>query len=163
MPVLLPDIPEAERTPLVRQLLEIIRLQQERIQQLEDVRSAGAGPPTRRRDRPPQGPQGPTPDRPQHAGDADPATPRPQAETARLRQALQDRPIDHHRGDRHPLARHPGRGRLQGLRGLRRSGSDPQAPRHPLPPRTLADPRRPKPGGPPARRGPARQPLRSPT
>ncbi len=35
MPILLPDIPEAERTPLVRQLLEIIRLQQERIHQLE--------------------------------------------------------------------------------------------------------------------------------
>jgi hypothetical protein len=32
----LPEIPEAERTPLVRQLLEIIRLQQERIRQLED-------------------------------------------------------------------------------------------------------------------------------
>jgi hypothetical protein len=31
-----PEIPEVERTPLVRQLLEIIRLQQERIQQLED-------------------------------------------------------------------------------------------------------------------------------
>jgi uncharacterized coiled-coil protein SlyX len=36
MPILLPEIPEAERTPLVRQLLEIICLQQERIQQLED-------------------------------------------------------------------------------------------------------------------------------
>jgi hypothetical protein len=32
----LPDIPEAERTPLVRQLLDIIFLQQERIQQLEE-------------------------------------------------------------------------------------------------------------------------------
>src|SRR5512135_440157 len=31
----LPEIPEAEHTPLVRQLLEIIRTQQERIQQLE--------------------------------------------------------------------------------------------------------------------------------
>jgi hypothetical protein len=36
MRILLPDIPEAERTPLVRQLLEIIALQQERIQQLEE-------------------------------------------------------------------------------------------------------------------------------
>jgi hypothetical protein len=36
MPLLLPDIPEADLTPLVRQLLEIIRFQQERIQQLED-------------------------------------------------------------------------------------------------------------------------------
>jgi hypothetical protein len=36
MPLLLPDIPEAEATPLMRQLLEIIRSQQERIQQLED-------------------------------------------------------------------------------------------------------------------------------
>jgi hypothetical protein len=36
MPILVPEIPEAQRTPLVRQLLEIIRLQQERIQQLED-------------------------------------------------------------------------------------------------------------------------------
>jgi Transposase IS66 family len=32
----LPEIPEAERTPLVRQLLDIIRLQQERIQRLEE-------------------------------------------------------------------------------------------------------------------------------
>jgi hypothetical protein len=36
MQLLLPDIPEAECTPLVRQLLEIIYLQQERIQQLEE-------------------------------------------------------------------------------------------------------------------------------
>jgi hypothetical protein len=36
MRILLPEIPEAERTPLVRQLLEIIALQQERIQQLEE-------------------------------------------------------------------------------------------------------------------------------
>jgi hypothetical protein len=36
MRLLLPDIPEAERTPLVLQLLEIICLQQERIQQLEE-------------------------------------------------------------------------------------------------------------------------------
>jgi hypothetical protein len=36
MRILLPDIPEAQRTPLVQQLLDIIALQQERIQQLED-------------------------------------------------------------------------------------------------------------------------------
>lgn len=36
MTLILPDIPEAESTPLVRQLLDIIRSQQERIQQLED-------------------------------------------------------------------------------------------------------------------------------
>ena len=36
MSILLPDIPEAECTPLVRRLLEIIHLQQERIDQLED-------------------------------------------------------------------------------------------------------------------------------
>ena len=36
MPLILPDIPEADATSLVRQLLEIIRSQQERIQQLED-------------------------------------------------------------------------------------------------------------------------------
>jgi hypothetical protein len=36
MRILLPEIPEAERTPLVQQLLEIIALQQERIQRLED-------------------------------------------------------------------------------------------------------------------------------
>jgi hypothetical protein len=36
MPLLLPDIPEAERTPLVQRLLDIIGLQQERIRQLED-------------------------------------------------------------------------------------------------------------------------------
>src|SRR5277367_7013359 len=32
----LPEIPESESTPLVRQLVEILRSQQERIQQLED-------------------------------------------------------------------------------------------------------------------------------
>jgi hypothetical protein len=36
MRMALPDIPEADRTPLVQQLLDIIRLQQERIQQLEE-------------------------------------------------------------------------------------------------------------------------------
>jgi hypothetical protein len=36
MEVLVPEIPEAERTPLVQQLLDIIYLQQERIQQLEE-------------------------------------------------------------------------------------------------------------------------------
>jgi Transposase IS66 family len=36
MPLVLPEIPEAELTPLVRQLLETLRSQQERIQQLED-------------------------------------------------------------------------------------------------------------------------------
>jgi Transposase IS66 family len=36
MRLLLPDIPDAERTPLVRQLLDIIRLQQDRILQLEE-------------------------------------------------------------------------------------------------------------------------------
>ena len=36
MRILLPEILEAERTPLVRQLLDIIALQQQRIQQLEE-------------------------------------------------------------------------------------------------------------------------------
>jgi hypothetical protein len=36
MQILLPDIPEAERTPLVRQFLDIIALQQDRIQRLEE-------------------------------------------------------------------------------------------------------------------------------
>jgi hypothetical protein len=36
MRILLPDIPEAEHTPLAQQLLDIIALQQERSQQLED-------------------------------------------------------------------------------------------------------------------------------
>src|SRR5438552_9620277 len=36
MQILLPDIPDAERTPRVRQLLDIIDLQQDRIQQLEE-------------------------------------------------------------------------------------------------------------------------------
>ncbi len=36
MRLLLPDIPDAECTPLVRQLLDVIYLQQERIQQLEE-------------------------------------------------------------------------------------------------------------------------------
>src|SRR3954453_23405592 len=36
MRIALPDIPETERTPLVQQLLEIIRFQQERIGQLQE-------------------------------------------------------------------------------------------------------------------------------
>jgi hypothetical protein len=36
MSIVLPDIAESECTPLVRQLLDIVRLQQERIRQLED-------------------------------------------------------------------------------------------------------------------------------
>src|SRR3954468_5481823 len=36
MRIVVPEIPDAERTPLVRQLLEIIHLQQERILQLEE-------------------------------------------------------------------------------------------------------------------------------
>jgi len=36
MRLTLPEIPEAENTSLVRQLLEIIRTQQDRIQQLGD-------------------------------------------------------------------------------------------------------------------------------
>lgn len=36
MTIVMPDIPETERTPLVEQLLQIIRLQQQRIHQLED-------------------------------------------------------------------------------------------------------------------------------
>jgi hypothetical protein len=36
MSLTLPEIPEAENTPLVRQLLDIIRTQQDRIEQLED-------------------------------------------------------------------------------------------------------------------------------
>ena len=36
MPSLLPEIPEADDTPLVRQLVEIIRDQQRRIERLED-------------------------------------------------------------------------------------------------------------------------------
>lgn len=36
MQIVMPDIPETERTSLVEQLLQIIRLQQERIHQLED-------------------------------------------------------------------------------------------------------------------------------
>jgi hypothetical protein len=36
MGILLPDIPEADRTPLVQPLLDLIRLQQERIQELQE-------------------------------------------------------------------------------------------------------------------------------
>src|SRR5438105_1788220 len=36
MQIPLPEIPEAERTPLVQRLLDIIALQQQRIQQLEE-------------------------------------------------------------------------------------------------------------------------------
>ncbi len=79
MRLLLPDIPDAECTPLVRRLLDVIYLQQERIQQLEervqqleDEIARLKGLKTR-----------PT-DRPQHAGDDLPPTPRPRCETARL-------------------------------------------------------------------------------
>src|SRR5271165_6816849 len=98
MPVLLPDIPEAKRTPLVRQLLEIIRFQQERIYQLEDqvrlqqerihqladeiARLKGL------KTRPRIAPSAlETPTRPPRD---------PNAKRARLRQTLQDRPTDHH-------------------------------------------------------------------
>lgn len=43
----LPEIPEADDTPLVRQLLEIIRIQQERIEQLEDEIARVKGQKTR--------------------------------------------------------------------------------------------------------------------
>jgi hypothetical protein len=39
----LPDIPETESTPLVRHLLDIIRQQQDRLQQLEDENEKGVG------------------------------------------------------------------------------------------------------------------------
>ena len=95
-------------SPLVRQLLEIIRLQQERIQQLEDPCSppAGAHPATRRRDHRSQGPQGPTSDRSQHAGNAAAATLATRCPTARLRQAVQERPTDD-RPRRRPSAPSP--------------------------------------------------------
>ena len=50
--------------------------------------------------------------------------------------------------------------RLQRLRRLRGSGSGDPPAGHPLPPRMLAESRRPEPGGPTARRCPIREPLR---
>jgi hypothetical protein len=96
MQILLPDIPDAERTPLVRQLLDIIDLQrerilqlEERIQQLEDEIARLKGLKAR----------------PRIAPSALETPPRPPRDPARLRQALQDRTTDGHRGDRRPLAR----------------------------------------------------------
>ncbi len=70
MRIPLPDIPEAERTPLVQQLLEIIHLQQERIQQLEDEIARLKGLKTRPRiapsalETPPRPPRDPKAKRP---------------------------------------------------------------------------------------------------
>jgi hypothetical protein len=70
MSILLPDIPEAEGTPLVRQLLEIIHLQQERIHQLEDEIARLKGLKARPRiapstlERPPRPPRDPDAKRP---------------------------------------------------------------------------------------------------
>ena len=47
MPIALPEIPQAEDTPLVRQLIEIIRTQQNRIQLLEDEIARSKGLKTR--------------------------------------------------------------------------------------------------------------------
>ena len=66
----LPEIPEADDTPLVRQLLEIIRSQQERIQQLEDEIARLKGLKTRpviapsRLEKPPRKPPAPGRKRP---------------------------------------------------------------------------------------------------
>ena len=71
MPILLPEIPEAERTPLVRQLLEIIHLQQDRNPaQLEDEIARLKGLKTRPRiapsalETPPRPPRDPNAKRP---------------------------------------------------------------------------------------------------
>ena len=106
----LPDIPEAERTPLVRQLLEIIRLQQERIQQLEervhqleDEIARLKGLKARPRiapsalETPPRPPRDPKAKRPGSAK---------RSKTAQL--TITEEIVV-------PLARHPARGRLQGL------------------------------------------------
>jgi hypothetical protein len=70
MRILLPDIPEPERTPLVQQLLEIIHLQHERIQHLEDEIARLKGLTTRPRiapstlETPPRTPRDPDTKRP---------------------------------------------------------------------------------------------------
>ena len=100
MRLLLPDIPDAECTPLVRQILDIIYLQQERIQQLEeraqqleDEIARLKGLKTRPRIAPSTTGRAARPPR-------DPEAERPGSD-----QTLQDRPIDHHyRGDRRPLS-----------------------------------------------------------
>ena len=53
----LADIPESECTSLVRQLLEIIRLQQERIQQLERVTNSKTRSPVSKASESKPGPQ----------------------------------------------------------------------------------------------------------
>ena len=80
MRLVLPDIPDAECTPLVRQLLEIIHLQHDRIQQLEDEVARLKGLKTRPRiapsalETPPRPPRDPGAKRP-----APPSAPRPQS------------------------------------------------------------------------------------
>ena len=70
MRLLLPDIPDSECTPLVRQLLEVIYLQHERIQQLEDEVACLQGLKTRPKiapsslERPPRPPRDPDAKRP---------------------------------------------------------------------------------------------------
>src|SRR5215213_10506092 len=116
-------------------------------------------PGTGRRDPPPQGPQDPADHRAQSARDSSPSAARPRSEAARIRQAAQDKSLDHYRRNRRPAGRPATRFGLQRLRRLRGSGPHHPPPGHPLPPRTLADPRRPKPGSRTARRRPARQSL----
>src|SRR5208283_2312904 len=148
MPLTLPEIPEAENTPLVRQLLEIIRTQQDRIQQLEDEILRLKGLKTRPviapspLERPPRPPREPGQKRPGSAK---------RSKTAQL--VITDEVVV-------PLADVPPGSAFKRLRRLRGSGSGDPPAGHPLPPRTLAESRRPEPGGPPARRCPTREPLR---
>ena len=68
----LPEMPEADDTPLVRQLLAIIHAEQERLQQLEDEIARLKGLKTRPRDRV------------QPAGNTFSSAPRTRSETTRL-------------------------------------------------------------------------------
>jgi hypothetical protein len=130
----MPEIPEAECTPLVRKLLETIYLGQEciqqlqeRIQQLEDEIARLKGLNTRPKiapsslEKPPRPPRDPGAKRPGSAK---------RSKTAELIVTAEEVI---------PLIDKPS-GSILRLRRLRRSGSRTQAPRHPLPPRTLDDP-----------------------
>ena len=119
-------------------------------------------PATRRRDRSASRASRPGPSiAPSPLESSAPAASRPGSEAARLRQAAQDRPIDHHRRDRRPSGRHAPGSIFKGYEDFVVQDLIISPAGHPLPPRTLADPRRPEPGGPTPRRGPARQPLRT--
>ena len=129
----LPEIPEADDTPLLRQLLEIIRSQHERIQQLEDEIARLKGLKTRpviapsRLETPPRQP--PAPGRRRPGSDK-------KSKTLQLAIATEDII---------PLVDKPSGSTFKGYADFVVQDLSHRAPCHPLSSRTLADPNRPNP------------------